>query len=397
MGCSGEISGERLLACRTGIVVSFFALVITLASPLLVSPIPRVMAAGGVMVTTQHNDNARTGANLTETTLTTANVGVTTFGKLFSRAVDGQIYAQPLYMAGLTIGGVTHNVVFVTTMHNTVSAFDADSGAGGALWTRTFEPSIPLNPQAGQANPGHPEYGNTIPANAGCCGPKEAYQDIRLEIGITSTPVIDPETNTLYLVTASENCLPQGPQCYTQPGYNYTHHLHALDLLTGQERPNSPTQIEGSVSGFGDSLPYGGTGTVTFFTKQQIQRVALTLVRLGPANKLVYVTFGSFKDDVPYHGWIMGYDAAGLYQRVIFNTTKDRAGGGIWMVGQGLAVDPDGFIYFITGNGNDGSACSPVAPCTTGIRGEDGQNCAVTTCTSGNALDGTPSATASSN
>ncbi len=368
---------------QVGIVAVVFVLLAPAQLPAAAAPPP---------VLTQHNDNLRTGANTQETTLTTANVSAATFGKLFSRPVDGQVYAQPLYVPGLTVGGITHNVIFVATQHNSVYAFDADSPSGDALWKHTMEPSIPLNPLAGMANLGHPEYGNTVPANVGCCGPLEGYQDIRLEIGITSTPVIDAATNTMYLVTASENCMPQGPQCYTNAGYSYSHHLHALNILTGQERASSPTLITGSVSGYGDSLPYGGTGTVTFFTKQQIQRVALTLVQPfagDPTNKLVYLTFGSFKDDVPYHGWIMGYDATGLYQRVIYNTTKDRAGGGIWMVGQGLAVDEASALYFMVGNGDYGTGCSMAAPCTTGIRGEDGQDCAATACTNGNALDGT--------
>jgi hypothetical protein len=305
--------------------------------------------ATAVPITTQHNNLARTGANLQETILTAANVGPGTFGKLFSRAVDGQVYAQPLYVPGVTINGAVHNVLYVATQHNSLYAFDADTPYSEALWRKTFETPVHLSTT--------PPYGNPD-----CCGFRENYQDIKVEIGITSTPAINTATNTIYLVTMSEDSS-------TTP-HTFSHHLHALDIRTGQERPFSPVLITGSVTGAGTSIGGCGCpdGTVVFASKQQIQRAAVTL----HPNGLVYIAFGSFKDDFPYHGWIMAYDGGNLEQRFVYNTTADRNGGGIWMVGQGLAVDTDGSIFFMTGNGDHGQPCVSGGPCAENDGVQDG-------------------------
>src|ERR1039457_3576724 len=175
-------------------------------------------SASAVNVLTQHNDDYRTGANLNESVLTVSNVNTNQFGKLFSRAVDGQIYAQPLYMSGLVISNKLHNVVYVCTEHNSVYAFDADDlAASNALW---------------QVN-----LGPTTPRSELIC------HDINPEIGITSTPVIDPATSTMYLTAKTKEI--------AGAVTNYFYKLHALDTLTGQAKFGGPVVIQGSVPGTG--------------------------------------------------------------------------------------------------------------------------------------------------
>lgn len=293
-------------------------------SPLSRYLAPRAQAAGAapapVTVLTQHNDNSRTGANLNETLLTTANVNVNQFGLVFTRTVDGQIYAQPLYVPNLNIAGQdgqgTRNVVFVATMHNSVYAFDADDPAAAApLWQVNLGPSAPL------PDPTDPTFGNRY-------GP---YHDIRVEIGIVSTPVIDLASNTLYVVA------------FTKESDGYHHRLHALDLTTGQEKDGGPTEIAASVAGTGDGAI---SGTLTMSNRQQLQRSALLL-----SNGIVYITFASHADTDPYHGWVLGYDARTLSLVSVFNDTPNGGEAGIWQDGQGPAADADGNIYLSTGNG----------------------------------------------
>ncbi len=195
-----------------------------------------------VSVTTQHNDNARTGANLDETTLNTTNVNPATFGKLFERRVDGQIYGQPLCLPSMNIGGKARNVVYVATMHNTVYAFDADDPAAAPLW----------NPP--------PSLGSSIHLPDPNIGPN-GYKDISVEVGVLSTPVISTQRNALYVVAA------------TKEGGVYEHKLHALDLASGQELFGGPQTISAHVPGSGS-----GTvgGTIAFTSNRQNQRVALT-------------------------------------------------------------------------------------------------------------------------
>src|SRR5438093_3423965 len=172
----------------------------------------RAQGSGVASVWTQHNDNSRTGANLNETILTTSNVNVNQFGKLFSRVVDGQVYAQPLYVPGVNIQGL-HNVVYVATMKNNLYAFDADDpNASTPLWQVNFGPSVP-NVDVGGA------------------------EDITGPIGLTSTPVIDSASGTLYCVAK------------TKESNSYIQRLHAVDITSGQEKPGSPVVIDGSVPG----------------------------------------------------------------------------------------------------------------------------------------------------
>jgi hypothetical protein len=279
-----------------------------------------------VNILTYHNNNSRTGLNPQETILTPENVQAKTFGKLFVYPVDGYVYAQPLFVSGLNIPNQgTHNVVFVATQHNSVYAFDADNNGsgGGLLWQINLGPAAPTPSTA---------FGNNF----------GAFDDIVPEVGITSTPVIDPNTGTLYV------------DAFTQEGQSFFHRIHALDIATGTERSYSPVIVSASIKGTGT----GSTnGVLRFQAKQQIQRAALTL-----ASGILYVCFGSYADTDPFHGWIIGYNPGNLQQlpAYVFNSTpnssassfRDNAGGGgIWMAGGGLAVDSNNYLYLATGDG----------------------------------------------
>ena len=259
-------------------------------------------------VTTQHNDNSRTGQNLNETILNTSNVNVSSFGKLFFRTVDGQIYGQVLYIPGLTIKGVVRNVVYVATQNNSVYAFDADNALASApLW---------------QVNLGTPMPATDLVPNCVAITP---------QVGVTSTPVIDTTRNTLYVVADTKDTL----------GYHFK--LHALDLISGAEKFGGPVEISGSVPGTGDA---SSNGSVPFQPLYHYNRPGLLL-----ANGVVYAAFGSNCETVPWHGWIFGYDALTLQQAAIFNDTPNGSSGGIWAGGQGMLADDSGNIYFASGNG----------------------------------------------
>ena len=280
-------------------------------------------------VFTHHNDNFRTGQNLNETALAPANVTPATFGKLFACAVDGEVYAQPLYVANFAIAGGTHNVVFVATQNDSVYAFDADASPCVQYWQKSF-----LGTGVTTVSPG--DTGET--------------GDINTIIGITGTPVIDPATGTLYVVaktkeTVGTGCSDDSP-CYFQ-------RLHALDLATGNEKFNGPANISPAITvpGSGDTgeatCPGATAGNVPFCPLRENQRPGLLLL-----NGKVYVAWASHGDVTPYHGWVIGYSASDLTQSpVVFNTTPDGGLGGIWMSGTGPAADADGNIYVITGNG----------------------------------------------
>jgi hypothetical protein len=268
-----------------------------------------------VDVLTYHNDNLRTGANLNETTLTPANVNVDSFGKLGQVAVDGQVYAQPLVKSNVVIPGQgTHNVVYVATEHDSVYAFDADTLA--PLWHDSF-----INPAAGVTPEASADVGTT---------------DINPEIGITSTPVIDPSTDTMYVVSTTKTTSPTGAVSFNQQ-------LHALDLATGLEKLGGPVNLQASVRGVGKGSAHG---KLTYQPKWQNQRSALLL-----DNGAVYIASASFSDHGPYHGWVLGYNAQTLQQTAAFVDTPNGSAGGIWMAGSGPAADAAGNIYLSTGNG----------------------------------------------
>ena len=267
-------------------------------------------------VLTQHNDSFRTGANLSEYILTVSNVNTGQFGKLFSRAVDGQIYAQPLYVNGLIISNKLRNVVYVATEHNSIYAFDADDpAASNALWHVNFGLSVPI-------------------ADIGGC------DDLQPEIGITSTPVIDLTSDTMYVDAKTKEIAGSVT--------NYFHRLHALDLLTGQEHFSGPVAIQGSVPG---NAKGSVAGTLNFDPLFSHNRPGLLLL-----SNVVYMAYGSHCDFSDYHGWMFGYNATNLQRTAIFCVTPNggdqSVGGGIWGSGMGLSADADGYIYAATGNGN---------------------------------------------
>jgi hypothetical protein len=272
-------------------------------------------------VFTYHNDLSRDGSNPSEYALTTSNVTATTFGKLFSCTVDGAVYAQPLWVANLTINGAKHNVVLVATQHESLYAFDADARPCVTLW---------------HANLIATNHGGTAGETSVPSGPTgnlvgNANGDITPEVGVTGTPVIDPMTNTVYVV--SKSVIPSGPTFFQR--------IHAIDTLTGSERAGSPVTIAATYPGTGD-----GSSTTTFDAGQQNHRPALTLV-----NGVVYIAWASHEDRVPYYGWVMGYNAANLAQTAVLNVTPNVGYGGIWMGGSALAADSSNNLYLITSNG----------------------------------------------
>ena len=288
--------------------------------------------APSVNMLTYHNDNSSTGENLAETILTPANVNSTSFGKLFSTYVDGQVYAQPLYMSGVTITTGpkpgTHNVVFVATEHDYVYAIDADNGQ--ILWQDSF-----INPAAG-ITPVPSEDTNT--------------NDLAPEIGITSTPVIDPSTGTLYLTAKTKEVIAGNS--------HYIYRLHALSIADGTEKFGGPVVIGDTISNdlstytyvSGPSVKGTGDGSingvVTFNALRQLQRPALTLV-----NGTIYIGFGSHGDNPPYHAWILGYNPTTLQLTAVFNASPNGSDGSVWQSGGKIAADAQGNLYFMTGNG----------------------------------------------
>jgi len=265
---------------------------------------------------TYHNDNFRTGQNLNETVLTPTNVQ-TLFGKLFSYPLDGLALASPLYVANVAIPARGfHNVVYVATEHDSVYAFDADGASAAPLWLVSF-----INPAAGVTPVPASETGET--------------GDIPGEIGITGTPVIDPVTGTLYVVAKTKEV--------SGGNTNYVQKLHALDIGTGAEKFGGPATLQASVPGTGVGSQ---GGNVPFNALHENQRPALLL-----NNGVVYIAFGSHGDVQPYHGWVLGYNAATLQQVFAFNATPNNEGAGIWQSGGGLAADASGSAYFVTGDG----------------------------------------------
>lgn len=279
---------------------------------LLVSAATGGGATAVVDVVTYHNDVARTGQNLNEAVLTTANVNSASFGKLRSLPVDGKVDAQPLYLAQLAIGGATRNVLYVATEHGSVYAFDAD--AGTLLWQVSTLGS-----------------GEVTSDTRGC-------DQITPEIGITATPVIDRNAGThgvIYVVAMSKS------------GSTYFQRLHALDVTTGAEMFGGPRNITASFPGAGDN---SSNGNVIFDPAQYKERAALLLL-----NGVVYTTWASHCDIRPYNGWIMGYNQTTLAQTTVLNVVPNGSEGAIWMADTGPAADGSGNIYVLDANGDFGT------------------------------------------
>jgi len=320
------MKGVLAMHARWGL---FVLLVAASLSDFMLIP-TRALAQAAVL--TQHNDNARTGANLQETLLSASSVGPATFGKLSNRIVDAQVYAQPLYVPSLNIGGATRNVLFVATENNTVYAFDADDPASGSpLWVVNL----------GNATPHCAVFGPPTPPT---CDPY-----LHNTIGITGTPVIDLPNGILYVVAATVDN-PANPTVFKQA-------LHALSIYTGSD-VYPPVAIQASVPGTDESpspCVAGSPGTVTFNPRWQLQRSALLL-----SSGNIYIAFTGHSDVCPYHGWLVGYTPTGgqlVPLPTAFNTTpgvpSGQLGGqgGIWHSGQGPAADSAGNVYVLTANG----------------------------------------------
>ena len=280
-----------------------------------------------VAVLTQHNDNTRSGWNDNETALTTSNVNVQQFGAVLTLPVDDQVYAQPLVVGHVSVGGGSHNVVYIATVNNTLYAYDGDNGK--LYWQASF------------TAPGMRPPRNTD--MTGACG--GGYQDFSGNIGIVGTPVIDAARGaggTMYFVARSTT------------GSTFVQYLHAVSIVDGSELAGSPTAITASDSGNGDGSV---NGVIAFDAQRQNQRQGLTLL-----NGIVYVTFSSHCDWGPYHGWILGYDAATLQQRVVYNATPNGYAGGMWESGTGMAADAAGNLYVVAGNGTVGDSADPTSP-----------------------------------
>ena len=257
-------------------------------------------------VYTYHNDLARTGQNLNEYALTIMSVSSGQFGLRWSCLVDGDIYAQILYVANLPIDGTTHNVLLVATQHNSVYAIDADDAGCQTYWQVSF-----LSP-------------GVTPMSAA----ESQCDAIRTEIGITGTPVVDPKSGTLYVAAAS------------MEGGNFSQKLHALDITNGHELAGSPVDIQAHVTNSSGDI-------VRFSPSLQLQRAALALSGGG-----LYVAYASYCDKGQFWGWVFRFDVKTLALTATFNAAPSGGGGGIWMSGGAPAIDSYGNIYVTTGNGS---------------------------------------------
>ncbi|MGH9613791.1 MAG: pyrrolo-quinoline quinone, partial [Bryobacteraceae bacterium] len=281
-------------------------------------------------VFTYHNNLSRTGLNPNETILTPQNVNSQSFGKLFANEVDGYVYPQPLFVPGVSVPDRgTHNIVYVATENDSVYAFDADE-SGPPVWHASLL-----------------EGGSAVPSTDFQC------DQIVPKVGITGTPVIDPATRTLYVVAMVKHDSAKGPV--------YAHRLHALDIATGEEKFGGPVSIAGSVPGIGEGQV---NGTVAFDPFPHLNRAGLAL-----ADGVVYIAFASHCDMNWFHGWVFAYSAgtpanpgqpggsktAKLSLRAVFNTTPNGFWGSIWQAGAAPAIDAEGHIFVVTGNGTFGN------------------------------------------
>lgn len=253
-------------------------------------------------------DTHQTGANLQETTLT-PGLDWSKFGKIGTFPVDGQVYAQPLYVSGVAIGGTTYNVVYVATMNNSVFAFNADAPQSDTpLWQVNLGPPVP----SGLFN----------------------FTDILPQIGILGTPAIDATHQVLYVVADTL------PSSVSNPVFQ----LHALSLVDGHEMYNGPVQIAASVVGTGAG---SNNGTIAFDAFWQLQRPGLML-----ANGVLYIAFGSHADAGNYQGWMMAYNPSTLQQTAVFNSAPNGRQAAFWHSGRAPAIDGAGDVYAATGNGD---------------------------------------------
>jgi hypothetical protein len=290
------------------------------------------LAPANVDVLTYHYDSFLGGSNTQETMLTPANVNVNSFGKLFTQAVDGYVYATPLYKAQLAIPGQgTRDVAFIATEHDSVYAFDANTGA--QLWRRCFISGCP----------GVADGVGTMPSGDTNSG------DIVPEIGITGTPVIDGTTGTMYVTAKTKET--------RADGNHYVFKVHAINITNGLDRAANAEVTISDTLGTDDNAnnintnvtwPGDGAGTlnhvIRFNARREHHRAATTIL-----GSNVYITFASHGDNGPYHGWIVGYRMSDLSLQKVFNTSANARAGGIWQSGGGLATDGTN-LFFATGN-----------------------------------------------
>lgn len=295
---------------------------LTLISTLSTSAL-LAQTATPVPVLTWRYDLTHAGENTHETALTPANVNANSFGKLFSLPVDSTVYAQPLYVPNLKMSdGLVHNVLFVATENDSIYAFDADSNSGAnakPIWQVSLLTSA---------------YG------AGAGATPVPWQDtgspdVAPAIGITGTPAINADADTMYVVAA------------TKENGAYYSRLHAINIITGAEQPGSPVNITATVSGTG--LGSSG-GQLTFSPLWENQRPALDYY-----NGYVYIGYAAHGDNGDYHGWLFAYDATSLKQTAAVCLTPNTYGAGIWGSGAGMPIDndaPGGRMFVATGNGD---------------------------------------------
>jgi len=276
-------------------------------------------------VTTYHNDGTRAGVNSQEVALTPSNVHASTFAKLFSCSVDAPTYTQTLWVPNLSLAGGTHNVIFTATSHNTVYAFDADANPCVTYWSKNLVPA-----------------GETWPTAVDMGG-----DDIQPDMGVVGTPVIDQTTNILYVVTRTKT---SGTNA-RGPGQSHQR-LHALHLSDGTEAANGPLALTSSITVPGTGDGSNGT-TVPFDPFHENQRPGLALL-----GNTVYVSWASYIDQKPWHGWVIGFNKSDLRAApLLFNVTPNGYGGGIWMAGGAPSIDSNNNLYVITSNGDyDGAA-----------------------------------------
>jgi hypothetical protein len=287
-----------------------------------------------VTVPTWRYDLTHAGQNTSETALTPTNVNTSSFGKLFSLPVDRTVYAQPLYVPGLTMSdGLVHNVLFVATENDSIYAFDADSNGGAnanPIW------QVSLLTAAHGAGAG----ATSVPWE------DSGSPDVAPTVGVTGTPTINPATNTLYVVAA------------TKENGIYFSRLHAINILTGAEQPNSPVEITATVAGTGNG---SSGGKLTFSPLWENQRTALNYY-----NGYVYFGYGAHGDNGPWHGWLFAYNATTLAQSAVVCLSPNGYGSGVWEAGAGMPIDEDaagGRMFLATGNGTH-SAYPPLSATT---------------------------------
>jgi hypothetical protein len=269
-------------------------------------------------VITSQYDNSRTNTNLHEKILTPQNVNAEEFGKLGAFKVDGPVYAQPLFLPSVEIPGKgTHDVLYVATEHDSVYAFDINRPGDPPLWHVSF-----LDEARNVTVPSEDDVQCFF---------------IRPEVGITSTPVIDLNSGTLYVLARTKIR-------HAVSDDEYFQHLHALAITTGAEKFAGPKLISASVAGSGRG---SASGRIAFDPLKENPRAALTL-----ADGVLYLTWASSCDVDPYHGWVMAYDPRTLAQRAVLNVTPDGSEAGIWLADTGPAADAEGNLYVATGNGS---------------------------------------------